>query len=76
MKKTKLLTISIALLNSFICISQESSLTLSIPYGSYSVGFKTLDTYDYSRSFSANTSDKNINKEESSFIQIKGKWQK
>lgn len=67
MKKTKLLIISIALINSFICISQESFLKLSIPFGSYSVGFKAIDTYDYSRSFSANTDDKRINKEESTF---------
>ncbi len=54
MIKTKLLIISIALLNSFICISQESSLKLTSKMGEYAVGFKSFNTYDYSRSFLPN----------------------
>lgn len=50
LNKTNLLVVSI-LLSSIFCNAQESSLKLTSQMGEYAVGFKSIDTYDYSRSF-------------------------
>ena len=50
LNKTNLLVVSI-LFSSIFCSAQESSLKLTCKMGEYAVGFKTINTYDYSRSF-------------------------
>lgn len=50
MNKINLLVASI-LLSSIFCSAQESSLKLTSKMGDYAVGFKAINTYDYTRSF-------------------------
>jgi len=50
MYKINLFVVSI-LLGSIFCSAQESSLKLAAKMGEYAVGFKAINTYDYSRSF-------------------------
>lgn len=69
MKKKHLLIVSI-LFSSFYCNSQESLLKLTSKLGDYSVGFISINTYDYSRSFSPQKSDNTEEKDKSIFRPI------
>ena len=48
----------------FLGFSQNSALTISEPYGPYSIGFKTFNTYDRSRSFSFDVNRPDISPEQ------------
>ena len=54
----KVITSILLLLSATTGFTQESSLTIKLPMGKYGVGFKVRHTFDYTRSFSLNTSTK------------------